>query len=79
MYKQSYGTCRGCGKQILWTRTPAGKKMPCDPEVIFFTHGGKETFVTPEGAVTRGERGKEGQIGYVPHWATCSEWKRFKK
>lgn len=140
MIQQNYSFCRGCGAQIIWTRTPAGKNMPCDPEVILFTPGGgPETFVTPEGKVERGQRSKpggfatrkhvnqqeaqvacplergmrakskpggfatrqtpaneetkerapanaegvrsglEGQIGYIPHWATCPKAKRFKK
>ena len=80
MIQQHYSFCRGCGAQIIWTRTPAGKNMPCDPYVITFTPGGgPETFVTPEGKVERGKRSKEGQIGYISHWATCPQSKRFKK
>jgi hypothetical protein len=80
MIQQNFGICRGCGAQILWTRTAAGKSMPCDPEVIFFTPGGgPETFVTPEGKTERGKRSKEGQIGYISHFATCPQSKRFQK
>ena len=54
--------------------------MPCDPYVITFTPGGgPETFVTQEGKVERGKRSKEGQIGYISHWATCPQAKRFRK
>ena len=54
--------------------------MCCNPEVIFFTPGGgPETFVTPEGKVVRGKRSRDGQIGYIAHWATCPQSKRFKK
>ena len=25
-------TCKGCGAQIYWVRTPKGKNMPVDPD-----------------------------------------------
>ena len=28
---EAEGLCRGCGADILWCRTPAGKMMPVDP------------------------------------------------
>lgn len=80
MYDQNFGSCRGCGKQIIWTRTPAGRNMPCDPELITFTAGkGNETFITPDGQTKRGARSEEGEQGYIPHWATCPNWKQFKR
>lgn len=80
MIQQNYGFCRGCGKQIIWTRTAAGKAMPCDPQLVSFTPGGgPETFITPYGKTERGRRSQEGQQGYVPHWVTCPHWKQFKK
>lgn len=75
-----YGTCRGCGAQILWVVTQKGKAMPCNPYVICFTPcGGPETFVTPDGKVVRGKRSTDGEIGYISHFATCPQAKRFKK
>lgn len=75
-----YGTCRGCGAQILWVVTQKGKAMPCNLYVICFTPGGgPETFVTPDGKVVRGKRSKDGEIGYISHFATCPQAKRFKK
>ena len=81
MTDQAYGRCRGCGKQILWTRTASGKNMPCDPEVLHFTPTGigPEIFVTPDGRIIRGERTGEGLIGYAPHWGTCPERDKFRK
>lgn len=80
IYNQNFGFCRGCGKQILWTRTLSGKNMPCDPELIPFSEGkGKETFVTPDGRTLRGARAEEGERGYIPHWVTCPAWRNFKK
>ncbi|MBQ8135864.1 MAG: hypothetical protein IJ174_00320 [Clostridia bacterium] len=81
MYDQNFGTCRGCGKQIIWTRTPAGKNMPCDPCLITFTEDAKgpETFILPDGQTKRGRQAENGERGYIPHWATCPNWKQFKR
>lgn len=54
--------CKGCGAEIVWIKTPAGKAMPCDPN--------KVTIVTERGATV---------TGYIPHWATCTAAKSFKK
>ena len=80
MNGQRYGTCKGCGVQVLWIQTTAGNWMPCNPEAVFFTPGGgPETFVTPRGKVERGKRSRGGQCGYISHFATCPESKRFRK
>lgn len=77
---QSFGSCRRCGRRILWLVMQSGKRMPCDPEVIRFDHaelfgrdeGRPESFVTPEGKIARGIRAEQGkEMGYVPHFATC--------
>ena len=42
--------CKGCGRQIDWIRTAAGKLMPIDPEPVFVIEGdGKDLFFTDEG------------------------------
>ena len=80
MNTQGYGYCRGCGQQILWTLTSAGRNMPCDPRVIRFTAGGDETFVTPYGEVKRGTRTENGPlVGYISHFATCPSADRFRR
>lgn len=28
--------CRGCGAEIVWVKTEAGKSMPCDPGAVPF-------------------------------------------
>ena len=78
---QWFGICRGCKKQILWTRTKTGKAMPLNPEAIRFTPaGGPETFVTADGNVIRGKRDGSGAvIGYISHFATCPEHDRFRR
>ena len=79
---QSYGFCKGCGKQILWTTTMNGKAMPCNPEVIRFNRSqfGKETFVTAGGYVIKGDRNESGEEnGYISHFATCPKSGTFRK
>lgn len=39
-------TCKGCGEQIIWIKTLAGKAMPCDPKV--------KTIITSVGQMYRG-------------------------
>lgn len=77
----SFGTCRNCGKRIVWIRTAAGKNMPCNPELISYKalSDGKERIVTPDGEVVAAEKverdGADG-IGYISHFATCPRHKR---
>lgn len=77
--------CRGCGKQIVWTRMQSGKAMPCDPEIIRIIPDvtgelqAKETFITPDGLTVKAVREPDSRIiGYVPHWATCPQMNQFK-
>lgn len=72
------GICKGCNKQILWVRTPAGKNMPCNPTVIYYKEDpeSKVSIVTPEGAVVKGILNvpleESTGIGYTPHWQNCT-------
>jgi hypothetical protein len=86
-------TCRGCGAIVLWITTTAGKPMICDPEkitawvtdtdgtrsarpVVLMTWDGTLEQGKQASAITEGSREIEG---YVPHWATCSKAKEFKR
>ena len=62
---KSISKCKGCGADIVWLETIAGRKMPVDPE--------RKTYVriTTIGAAV--------ETGYVPHWGTCPEADKFKK
>lgn len=77
--------CRGCGAEIIWVKTTAGKSMPCDPCLIPFraVAGGKERAVTMDGKVISCElrpmRGGVTDFGYVPHFATCPQARKFSK
>lgn len=73
-----FGTCRKCGKRILWVRTEKGKSMPVDPDLINYqaVSGGKERVVTRQGKVVVGARCRPemaDDIGYISHFATCGK------
>jgi len=68
--------CKSCGAEIRWIKTFSGKSMPVDAEPVnFYADGGKELFVTSNGAVVHGTRTDGTQdhthIGYISHFATC--------
>lgn len=55
------GTCKSCGKQILWIRTRTGRSMPCDTKPVNYRikHGGDTKLVTPAGDVISCEAVKD--------------------
>lgn len=77
--------CRGCGAEIIWIKTPAGKSMPCDAQAVTYwaKEGAPGKVVTPNGEVISceftGELRDATGIGYVPHWYTCPDAGSFKK
>lgn len=76
------GICKGCGKPIVWILTKRGKAMPCDPERIGFSpeKSGKETFITEDGQVVKGDRQDTAAIqGYISHFATCRVAESFRR
>ena len=51
--------CKGCGRQIDWIRTAAGKLMPIDPEPVVVIEGdGKDLFFTDEGGTLKGREAR---------------------
>lgn len=77
--------CRYCGRQIVYRDTRAGKKMPCDPEVICYVvpedGKGTEKFLSQSGDVVSANRvygGAGAQLGYVTHFATCEKYRKKK-
>ncbi len=78
-----YGTCRYCGKRILWIKMKSGKYMPCDTKMIGYKvpeeGNGEETIVTTEGEVVTADRVYDDcadELGYISHFATCQEYKK---
>jgi hypothetical protein len=66
-------------------RTAAGKSMPVNHgQVIYFeVEGGSDTILTLDGRVVRGEicgvGGDAENIGYIPHFVTCTGAKPRKR
>lgn len=78
--------CRGCGAEIDWIRTRAGKMMPVDEEPVMVIEGeGRDLFVTDEGDTITGrkaapqEENRELPVAFVPHWAMCPAAGDFRR
>ena len=77
--------CKGCGAEIVWIKTTAGKSMPCDPGLVPYwaKPGAAGKVVTAFGEVIscefKGDQTKVTGIGYVPHWSTCPAAGSFRK
>lgn len=77
-------TCRGCGKEIAFIKTKAGKSMPVNPEAKYYVPDERgNAYVTIEGAVEKGREPErndpETRIGYISHFATCPARDAFRK
>ena len=76
--------CRGCGKDIAFIRTKAGKSMPVDADAVeFIPAGGPNTYVMIDGSIQRGREKhwddmENGMIGYRSHFATCPAADKFR-
>lgn len=74
---KSFGTCKGCGKRIVWVKMKSGKNMPCDCSIVNYQKidGGREKIVTQEGDVVSGITNVSPEesdgLGYISHFATC--------
>lgn len=78
--------CRGCGEEIIFIKTPAGKFIPCNlSKVIYSNLGkGKARVVTQSGEVVSctvraDDTSKAAGIGYIPHWSTCKAASQFRE
>lgn len=76
--------CKGCGAEIDWIRTRAGKNMPVDPEPVFVAvDDGNDVFVTDEGEVIHGREvptnDGSAEVAFVSHWATCPVAGQFRR
>lgn len=77
--------CRGCGAEIVWVKTEAGKSMPCNPGLVPFwaRPGASGKVVTMRGKVVScdftGERERLTDFGYVSHFSTCPQAGKFKR
>lgn len=68
--------CDGCGAEIYWITTTAGKPMPVDTQ--------KRTILAPE-SWTQGLKGVTSDSkwitvsGYQSHFASCPKANQFRK
>lgn len=77
--------CHGCGAEIIWIKTEAGKSMPCNPGMVPFWERPKASgkIITQRGRVIScdlsGERDSFTGFGYVSHFSTCTKERDFRK
>ncbi len=77
--------CKACGRYIIFVMSPSGKAIPCDPDPVNYWRRmkAKGKAVTRNGEVVscdfEGDLEKCTGIGFVPHWATCTEPDRFRR
>lgn len=82
---KSFGTCRGCGEQVLWVKMKSGKNMPCNCTIVNYRkdEGGREKIVTQDGNVVSGITGvspdEADGMGYISHFATCQGAGNFRR
>lgn len=83
-------TCKGCGAEIIWIKTSAGKKMPIDAEPVWIKleHGG-DTFVRRDGTMVFGKKIGDAYDNeedpdtnlieaHESHFATCPKGGKFR-
>ena len=74
--------CQYCGAMIIFERTVNNKKMPCDTPSVFYIpdRSGTDTILNEHGETVKGRivggRTDETLVGYVPHFATCTRYKK---
>lgn len=77
--------CRACRAPIFFIKTQKGTCIPVDAESVIFKPdpAGSATFVLMDGSTQRGlkvsEQGEDTKIGYISHFATCTEADSFRK
>ena len=76
--------CRYCNAEIGFIKMISGKTCPVDAASVYFIPGiGDDLFVLPDGTTRRGMRVEEetnsSMIGFVSHFATCSDPDKARK
>lgn len=67
--------CRSCDAPMVWVHTPAGKRMPLDPDP---TPDGNVEIIDGYAVVHSQPPLEHGDL-FTPHFATCpqgAEWSR---
>ena len=73
--------CKKCGEDIIFVSTPAGKFIPCDPDLISIMLKPGVVAVTEDGRVLRGNKETEHTSvqGYVSHFSSCPFAGEFRR
>lgn len=77
--------CNGCGAEIIWIKTTAGKWMPCNAAPVAYKRRerGSKVVVLKSGETVTAATGyslaSADGLGYEPHWATCRCAQKFRK
>jgi len=77
--------CRACQAPIIFIKTVGGKSIPCNAESVYYIQktGGSQKIVTPNGEVLSAEltedQNKATGIGFISHFATCTNPDFFRK
>lgn len=77
------GTCKYCGKRIIWKQTASGKYVPCDMKAVCYcvphVGSGSKTIVTSDGKIISADEVlstvAEG-VGHVLHLTACEGRRR---
>lgn len=81
--------CRGCGAEVIWMKTPAGRKMPVDPEPVWVEIGWRgPAFLRKDGEFVFGRKVGDAYEtedtdsnlveAYESHFATCPVGGEFR-
>lgn len=80
------GKCRGCGAEIVWIKTEAGKSMPCNPGMVPFWErpwAPGKVVLPGSGKVIScdldGPRDELTGFGYISHFSTCPQARGFRR
>ena len=82
----SRGRCHGCGAEIVWIKTAAGKSMPCAPRPVpYWARPGaaEKVVLQNSGKVVscdfEGPRDEVTGFGYISHFSTCPQTRDFRR
>lgn len=77
--------CKACRARIMFLKTRNGKTAPVDADAVEFVPdvNGRALYVLPDGTTAHGVAPKPGDpdvhIGYISHFATCTNPDFFRK
>lgn len=74
LFNEHSSNCRSCGAPVVWIKSKRGKWLICDKEPVVGSLGEVLTF--NDGSV---RKCKEGELGYITHFATCPDAKKWRK